>query len=422
MTKVDDGQAGYRLGACTNGDGAPELDVTIVMPCLNEARTVAVCVSKAHAFLRRSGCRGEVIVADNGSTDGSVDLARAAGARVVSVAQRGYGAALMGGIAAARGRWVVMGDADDSYDFTLLDSFIEALLNGAQLVMGNRFRGGIEPGAMPPLHRFVGNPVLSFIGRLLFRSPIGDFHCGLRAFDRAAVMKLGLSCPGMEFASEMVMRASLAGLRIQEVPTTLARDGRDRPPHLRSWRDGWRHLRLLLMFSPRWLLLYPGAFLLLVGVLASAVLARGPLLLGSVGLDVHSLLYAATLSMLGLQLCVLGTMTHAYGVAQGVLPHGRKYAFLQRVFSLERGIVMGAGLMCAGLLMAWWAVLRWQHTGLAALDPAQMMRATIPSAALILAGVECAFASFVLSFLTHPISSGSLAFGPYKGLGIAREG
>ncbi|MFZ4760905.1 MAG: glycosyltransferase family 2 protein, partial [Burkholderiaceae bacterium] len=379
---------------------SPQL--TVVMPCLNEARTVAACVAKARGFFERSGIAGEVVVADNGSTDGSQALAIAAGARVVAIEQRGYGAALMGGIAAARGRWVVMGDADDSYDFASLDAIVERLAGGAQLVMGNRFTGGIDPNAMPPLHRYLGNPVLSFIGRLLFRTPIGDFHCGLRAFDREAVIGLGLRCTGMEFASEMVMRATLAKLRISEVPTRLAKDGRDRPPHLRSWRDGWRHLRLLLMFSPRWLLLYPGLALMVIGLVPSIGLLFGPLEFGGFGLDIHTLLYCATASILGLQLCVLAVLTKAAGVSVGELPSGEAYERFTRMFTLERGIAVGVVLIAFGVGSGVLSALDWTQTGLSALDPSRTMRSVIPACALVLAGSECVFASFVLSFLAQP--------------------
>src|SRR6266513_5466209 len=246
------------------------------MPCLNEAETVATCVRKAIGFLAESGISGEVLVADNGSTDGSQQLATDAGARVVPISDKGYGNALMGGINAARGKYVIMGDADDSYDFTNLMPFVNELRKGADLVMGNRFQGGIAPGAMPPLHRYLGNPVLTFIGRLFFRSPVGDFHCGLRGFSKAAVARLDLRTTGMEFASEMVVKATLQRLRIAEVPTTLSRDGRNRPPHLRSWRDGWRHVRFLLIYSPRWLFLYPGTILMIAGLLAALWLLPGP--------------------------------------------------------------------------------------------------------------------------------------------------
>jgi hypothetical protein len=388
------------LGRELAGDAPPA--ISVVMPCLNEARTVATCVAKAIGWFERAGIRGEVVIADNGSTDGSREIALAAGARVVGVPERGYGAALMGGIRAARGRWVVMGDADDSYDFSALDAFVERLGDGAQLVMGNRFAGGIDEGAMPALHRWFGNPVLSFIGRVLFPARIGDFHCGLRAFDREAILALGLTSPGMEFASEMVMRASLARLRIDEVPTTLAKDGRDRPPHLRSWRDGWRHLRLLLMFSPRWLLLYPGLALLASGLAATIALTLGPVRIGRLGFDVHTLLYASAASILGLQLALMAVITKAAGVAAGHLPKGPGWQALMRVYTLERGLVLGLALIALGGGAGVMSVVEWAQTGLTALDPSRTMRAAIPAVSLVLAGAECLAASFVLSFVSQP--------------------
>src|SRR3954465_1792355 len=280
---------------------APPLELTILMPCLNEAETLAVCIRKARAFLDRAGIAGEVVIADNGSTDGSQAIAEGLGARVVPIPTRGYGAALIGGIKAARGRYVIMGDSDDSYDFSRLDGFVEQLRNGWQLVMGNRFRGGIAPGAMPKLHRYLGNPVLTATGRVRYGSPSGWFHRGLRGFDREAILGLGLELPGMEFASEMVVKATIQKLRITEVPTTLSKDGRSRPPHLRSWRDGWRHLRFLLLFSPRWLFLYTGAIMFGLGVVGMAALWPGPLALFGVRLDIHSLLYSAVLVIVGYQ-------------------------------------------------------------------------------------------------------------------------
>ena len=267
-----------------------ELELSIVMPCLNEAETLEVCIRKAQESLRKDEISGEVVIADNGSEDGSQEIAERLGARVVPVSGRGYGAALHGGFEAARGRFVIMGDADDSYDFSSLMPFVEKLREGYDLVMGNRFLGGIEPGAMPPLHRYLGNPVLTGIGRLFFRSPAGDFHCGLRGFRRDAILGLGLQTTGMEFASEMVVKSTLMGLRIAEVPTTLSPDGRSRPPHLRSWRDGWRHLRFLLLYSPRWLFLYPGAVLMLLGLVSGALLlAVLPLMLALAGSSWHPL-------------------------------------------------------------------------------------------------------------------------------------
>ncbi|HEX6690240.1 MAG TPA: glycosyltransferase family 2 protein, partial [Burkholderiales bacterium] len=296
------------------------MELTILMPCLDEAATVGVCVQKARGFLQRSGVEGEVLVADNGSSDGSRGIAERAGARVISVQRRGYGAALGAGIAAARGRYVIMGDADDSYDFSRLESMVEKLRAGHQLVMGNRFKGGIRPGAMPALHRYLGNPVLSFIGRMLFGTGVRDFHCGLRGFDREAARGLDLRTPGMEFASELVVKASLAGWRIAEVPVVLHPDGRGRPPHLRSWRDGWRHLRFLLLFSPRWLFLYPGLALLTLGSALTAVLYVTPLRLGSAGLDIHSMLYAAAGALLGMQLCLFALFARVSAQSAGLLP------------------------------------------------------------------------------------------------------
>ena len=284
---------------------APEADaceLTILMPCLNEAETLATCIRKARDFLARSGVVGEVLIADNGSTDGSQAIAVVNGARVVPIAEKGYGSALIGGIRAARGRYVIMGDSDDSYDFSRLEAFVDKLRQGYALVMGNRFKGGIKPGAMPPLHRYLGNPVLTAIGRLFFRSPCGDFHCGLRGFDRQAILDLDLQAPGMEFASEMVVKATIHRLAVTEVPTTLSPDGRSRPPHLRSWRDGWRHLRFLLLFSPRWLFLYPGMALFLGGVGLTGWLLPQARVVGGVNLDIHTLFYASIAVVLGAHL------------------------------------------------------------------------------------------------------------------------
>jgi len=375
------------------------IELTILMPCLNEAETVVTCIEKAIKFLNRTGISGEVIIADNGSTDGSQALATAAGARIVGVTQRGYGSAIVGGISAAHGRYVIMADADDSYDFSALDAFVARLRSGDQLVMGDRFAGGIKPGAMPPLHRYLGNPVLSFIGRLLFRSPIGDFHCGLRGFDRDAILKLNLSSPGMEFASEMIVKATLAGLRISDVPTILSPDGRSRAPHLRSWRDGWRHLRFLLMMSPRWLLLYPGLLLLTLGTTASVMIIKGPLVIHGVGFDIHTMLYSAGGTILGLQLILFSILARAVGCVKKVLPMTPNFKRFLGVFTLERGIVCGLTIGLAGLLVAIYSVEIWVAAQLAALDPQAMMRVAIPSVTLMLAGAEIIFASFILSFI-----------------------
>ncbi len=378
---------------------AAATELTILMPCLDEAATVARCVTKALAFLERAGIEGEVVVADNGSVDGSPQLAEAAGARVIRVAERGYGAALRSGIAAARGRYVIMGDADDSYDFGRLEGFMERLRAGDLLVMGNRFRGGILPGAMPPLHRYLGNPVLSFVGRLFFRTRVGDFHCGLRGFDRDAVRGLALGSSGMEFASELVLRAALAGWRIAEVPTTLSPDGRGRAPHLRSWRDGWRHLRLLLLFSPRWLFLYPGLALLGAGFSLTTAIYFAPLHVLGAGLDVHSMLYAAAAALLGLQLCLFSLFARVSAQSAGLLPRQLAVERLLRIFTLERGLLGGLALAFAGFAWSAAAFWAWRDAGFGALDPRIVMRDTIPASALMVAGMELMLASFLLSVL-----------------------
>lgn len=382
-----------------NGLPDPNVELTILMPCLNEVETIALCIGKARSFLDRAGVEGEVLIADNGSTDGSQQLALERGARVISVEQPGYGAALRGGIEAARGRFVIMGDADDSYDFSRLDGFVEQLRNGYQLVMGNRFKGGIAPGAMPNLHRYLGNPVLSFVGRLFFRSPVGDFHCGLRGFERQAILDLGLVTPGMEFASEMVVKATLSRLKMTEVPTTLSPDGRGRPPHLRSWRDGWRHLRFLLIFSPRWLFLYPGLVLLLAGILGLLALWPGPLQIGNVVLDIHTMLFASLAVVLGNQTIQLGLFSRLYGMRAGLLPEDPTISRLFEFTTLERGLVIGVLLVCAGLTGSVTALLSWGQSEFGALDPRSGMRLTIPSATAIALGVQIAFGSFFLGVL-----------------------
>ena len=376
--------------------GSSELELTILMPCLNEAETVAICVRKARGFLERTGIAGEVLVADNGSADGSVGLAHRAGARVVHVAQKGYGSALLAGIRAAHGRFVIMADADDSYDFSQLDLFVERLRASHTMVVGHRFRGGIRPGAMPALHRYFGNPLLSFVGRLFFSSRVGDFHCGLRGVDRAALLELGLSSPGMEFASEMIVKATLAGWRIAEVPTVLSPAGRSRPPHLRSWRDGWRHLRFLLMMTPRWLMLYPGIGLIVIGTAAQLAILRAPIVIHGVGFDIQTMLYATGATVLGVQLVLFSLLARTIGVLKNHLPMSAPLERFLSIFTLERGIVLGASLGLAGLALAAYSVGSWASERLGALDPRSVMRVTIPSVTLMLAGAEIFFASFLL--------------------------
>ena len=378
---------------------ADGVELTILMPCLNEAATVARCVSKAKGFLERTGVSGEILVADNGSSDGSREIAERAGALVIQVGERGYGCALKGGIAAARGRFVVMGDADDSYDFSRLDPFLDKLREGYPLVMGNRFRGGIHNGAMPWLHRYVGNPVLSFLGRLLFRAPVRDFHCGLRGFERAAVESLDLRTNGMEFASELVVKAALAGWRIAEVPTTLQPDGRARAPHLRSWRDGWRHLSFLLLFSPRWLFLYPGVCLLALGVALTTALYFTPLTFLGAGFDIHSMLYASAGALLGMQLCLFALFARLSAQNAGLLPRHAALVRLVQVVTLERGLLLGFAIALAGFLWSAAAFWQWRETGFGPLDPRVVMREAIPASALMIGGMEVMLASFLLHLI-----------------------
>lgn len=375
------------------------VELTILMPCLNEVLTLASCIEKARQFLCREGVSGEVLIADNGSTDGSQALAASLGARVLGVPTLGYGAALIAGIEAARGRFVIMGDSDDSYDFSDLGAFLVKLRGGAELVMGNRFRGGIRPGAMPPLHRFLGNPVLSFVGRTLFNAPVGDFHCGLRGFDRQAVCNLRLRCTGMEFASEMVVKASLHGLRIAEVPTVLSPDGRNRPPHLRSWRDGWRHLRFLLLFSPRWLFLYPGIALLLLGVGVMSWLWPGPRQLGSLQLDVHTMLYAMASAVAGMQLVVLAVCAKAFAVSHGIHPPSRTISLLRAWLTFEGGLVGGLLLIGLGFGFAVDSLLTWERAGFGSLNPSVGMRSVIPSLAMLIAGVQLLLTSLFMGVI-----------------------
>ncbi|MBC7665798.1 MAG: glycosyltransferase [Caulobacter sp.] len=377
--------------------GACEL--TILMPCLDEARTLPACIAKARRFIEQSHIAGEVVIADNGSTDGSQAVAREAGARVVDVPIKGYGAALRTGIAAARGRFVIMGDSDDSYDFSDLGGFVAALRDGVVLVMGNRFAGGIRPGAMPRLHRYLGNPVLSFVGRLFFRSPVRDFHCGLRGFDRATMVALDLQSDGMEFASEMVVKATLAGLRIDEVPTTLSPDGRDRAPHLRSWRDGWRHLRFLLIHAPAWLFMYPGAALLTAGTALSTALAVHPIVLPWFTLDIHTLLYLSVAACLGLQMVLFAAVSSSHAVAIGVLPRmPAGLAWLRRL-SLERALLVGLALLASGFAMAIWSVVLWSRDRFHATDPQTLMRVAIPAAMLMLAGGQVCLVAFLMEYI-----------------------
>jgi glycosyltransferase involved in cell wall biosynthesis len=375
------------------------LELSIVMPCLNEAETLGTCIEKARRALRELNVAGEIVVADNGSTDGSQAIATRMGARVVRVEVKGYGSALMGGIAAARGTFIIMGDADDSYDFTNLRPFVARLREGYDLVMGNRFTGGIKPGAMSPLHRYLGNPLLTGIGRLLFRSPCGDFHCGLRGFSRAAVVKLDLRTTGMEFASEMVVKATLHKMRITEVPTTLSPDGRSRPPHLRRWRDGWRNLRFLLLYSPRWLFLYPGALLMLLGLITGLWLLPGPRAIGRVTFDVQTLLYAAVSVVIGFQAVVFAVFTKIFAISEGLLPEDPWLNKAFRFITLETGLVVGTTLLLIGLAGSLYAVGAWGVRSFGPLDASKTLRIIIPSVTSLTLGGQIVLSSFFLSVL-----------------------
>lgn len=379
--------------------GSPGLELTVLMPCLDEEETVAICVAKAVDWMERHGVEGEVLVADNGSTDRSKELAVGAGARVIGAPVKGYGGALRAGIEAARGRFVIMGDADDSYDFSSLDAFIAELRDGADLVVGNRFRGGIEPGAMPFLHRYLGNPVLSWIGRLLFRVPVADFHCGLRGFRRDRIAGLDLRTNGMEFASEMVVRAGLHDLDIREVPTTLRPDGRTRKPHLRTWRDGWRHLRFLLLYSPRWLFLVPGTVLFLLGLALTTALVIGPVNVAGVTFDVSALVYAAALTIIGSQAIMFALFTKVYAVASGLLPPDDRVDRFGARFGLERGLALGAVVILAGSIAAFMSFWRWRSQGWGDLDPGEQLRIVVPAALGLILGSGAVLGSFFLSIL-----------------------
>jgi glycosyltransferase involved in cell wall biosynthesis len=384
--------------AVTRSNDLPP-DLTIVLPCLNEAETLGACIAKAKAALKNNGIDGEVVVADNGSTDGSSEIAKAHGARVVHATSRGYGAALDAGIQAARGDYVLIADADDSYEFAHAPRFLAELRNGADLVMGNRFRGGVEPGAMPLLHRYLGNPILSFLGRFLFHAPVGDAHCGLRAFSRDAYRRLNLRTTGMEFASEMVIKASLHSQRIVEVPTTLKKDGRSHPSHLRTWRDGWRHLRFLLLYSPRWLFLFPGITLTGVGTALMLWLLPSERPFGHLSLGIDTLAYAIAAVLVGFQLLLFGVAAKAFATTEGLLPKDPRFERWFRYVTLEVGLAVGALLLAIGFSDAVLSALTWSHAGFGPLPPVVMMRRTLPAILCLTLGTEIVFSSFFLSVL-----------------------
>ncbi|GAB4492542.1 MAG: glycosyltransferase family 2 protein [Anaerolineales bacterium] len=373
----------------------PEL--SIVLPCLNEERTVGTCIDKAQASLQKNRISGEIIIADNGSTDQSVEIALARGARVVHVKEKGYGSALKGGIEAAQGKYILMADADDSYELDNLMPFLEKLREGYDLVMGNRFKGGIAPGAMPWHHRYIGNPALSFLGKLFFQTPANDFHCGIRGFTQTAIRQINPQTTGMEFASEIVIKASILGLKVCEVPTRLFPDGRDRPPHLRSFRDGWRHLRFLLLYSPAWLFLYPGLLLLTAGGLLSMMLFFGPVNIGFRYIDFHSFIAAGSLSYLGLNMVSFAVITRVYAYESKLLPNAPRFFSLFRYINLEKGLLAGGLLVLTGLILLMRALLLSNYFNQIGYD--NSVRLVFGGTLALVSGAQVIFTSFVLSIL-----------------------
>lgn len=380
------------------------LELTILMPCLDEAETLAICIRKAQDFLTSRGITGEVLIADNGSTDGSQAIAESEGARVVAVSEKGYGAALLGGINSAKGQYVIMGDADDSYDFSKLDAFVDRLRDGADLVMGNRFKGGIAKGAMPLLHRFLGNPVLSFLGRAFFKIKTGDFHCGLRGFKRNAILKLGLQTSGMEFASELVVKSALAKLRIDEVPTTLSVDGRSRAPHLRTWRDGWRHLVFLLLYSPKWLFLYPGIALMVFGSVSAFALLPGTVQIGNTEFDIHTFLVGCVSIIVGLQAICFAVLARKFATNFGLLPPSTRYTSFFDGLKLESILIPALLIVVLGFIGFFWCVTNWALTGFGPLEYSTLLRTLVLSLTGIAIGVQLTLNGFLYAVTEIPMA------------------
>jgi len=377
-----------------------EVEISIIMPCLNESETLAACIGKAKDFLVRNNMNGEVVVGDNGSTDGSQEIAIKQGARLIIIKNKGYGAALLGAINEAKGRYIIMGDADNSYDFTRLMPFVDKLREGYDLVMGNRFKGGIKDGAMPILHRYLGNPMLTFLGQLFFNIPVGDFHCGLRSFSKASILSINLMTSGMEFASEMVVKAALFNLKITEVPTTLSPDGRSRSPHLKTWHDGWKHLRFLLMFSPKWLFLYPGLFGFILSTVFFCRLLLAPIHIGRIVLDLHSMIYFTSVIILSFQVILFYAMSKIYAVNQGIIPEPKNYRNLFRYFKLERGLIVGTLLVLAGLVILVLLLVKWKALGFGPItNITYTIKLSFLSMLFLVIGVQIIFSSFMLSIL-----------------------
>lgn len=373
--------------------------VTVVMPCLNEAQTLETCIKKAQSYFTNNNIDGEIIIADNGSTDGSQELAQKLGAKVVSIPEKGYGNALKGGINQAKGDYIIMGDADDSYDFSKLELFINKLNEGADFVIGNRFKGGIEKNAMPFLHKYLGNPVLSFLGRLFFNSKIGDFHCGLRGFTKEAYQKLEFTTSGMEFASELIVKAHLNNLNIAEVPTILHKDGRNRKPHLNTWQDGWRHLRFLLLYSPKWLFFYPSVLMMLTGFILSLFLIIAPIKIGNIVFDVHTLLYSTALFIIGFQFFVFYGLTKVFAVTHKLLPKSDRYDAIFKFISLEKGIVIGFLFTIIGIILSIYGFSIWSKENFGPLNVTETLRIIIPAVSIIVIGIQIILFSFFFSIL-----------------------
>lgn len=373
------------------------MELTILMPCLNEAETLAICIRKAKKFLSENNIDGEVLISDNGSTDGSQDIAKAEGARVVSTDIKGYGSALINGTKNAYGKYVIMGDADDSYDFLHLMPFVEKLREGYDLVMGDRFAGGIEEGAMPWSHKYIGNPVLSFIGRLFYKSKIRDFHCGLRGYNRESMLNLHLQTTGMEYASEMVVKSELSGLKIAEVPTTLSKDGRSRPPHLRSFRDGWRHLKFLLMYAPNWLLLYPGFIFLILGLVLGGTIVVDKITINNINFSIHTLLYCACLIIIGLSILQMYLIVKVYAYNHNFLP--KKQTDWNHKIREDRIIAIGAGIVILGIVLSIIAVETWKASSMGDLNAEQTMRIVIPAVLCLIVGFQSIFTGFMVGVM-----------------------
>jgi len=387
-----------------------QLELTILMPCLNEEETLGICIKKAKEAIEKHNLLAEILIADNGSTDLSVEIATDLGARVINVAEKGYGSALIAGIQQAQGKYIIMGDADDSYDFGDIMRFVSKLREGNDLVMGNRFKGGIEKGAMPFLHRYLGNPVLSFIGRLFFKSAIKDFHCGLRGFNRTAILGLGLCTTGMEFASEMVVKSVLNKLSIAEVPVKLYPDGRSRAPHLRTWHDGWRHLRFLLLYSPEWLFLYPGVIISLLGVIVTTLLCFGPISMGTITFDVHTMLYSAMVAVMGGQVIAFYFQAKVLAIQSNLMEEPKWLMRFKKRFSLEKGIVAGFVLMLLGSMLTGYSFLIWDKNNFGNLQPAEVFRVVIPAVASLVLGVQLIFNSFFISLLSLKATNRSVDY------------